>query len=234
MNFTPPTSDHLSRLYYELEKIGARSVGEKKSWPYHITGKEELFCLAADWSRWDPRLLEILVQYEQEQWKDLIPQKIRAIMKKMRTPETIAVITSFVQSSSSDAEELMAFWNYVTEGLQPVEPQFYFFDLYTPGSSFAEQTTKESLTEFKKWGFLGKQRIITDSKTKQTTGTWDQASRFNILKRLFLKWEKLQISDYLEEIHHSISRQQALLDLKSFKAISKGEGRGAFWLPPKN
>ncbi|MDO8494416.1 MAG: hypothetical protein Q7S68_03675 [Deltaproteobacteria bacterium] len=234
MNFTPPTPDHLSRLYYELEKIGARSVGEKKAWPYRITGKEELFCLAADWSRWDPRLLEILVQYAHDRWEDLLPQKLRRIMKKMRTPETVAVITSFVQSRSSEAEELMAFWNYVTNGLQPVEPQFYFFDLYTPGSSFAEQTAKESLLEFKEWGFLGKQRIVIDTKTRETAGTWDQAARQNILKRLFIKEGQLQISDYLEEINYSISRQQALLDLKALKAIPKGEGRGSFWLPPKN
>ncbi len=225
----PPTLSHLSRIYYELGKIGARAVGEKKRWPYAFEKKEELFTLAADLSRFDPRLLEILVQYGKDHWQNLSPQLLRASMKKMEMPQTLGVIASFIQTALPEDKECRLFWNYVTAGLLPVETQFYFRDLYSPGGEQGLQTAKESLAEFKQWGFLGKGSLVIDPATRKTIGTWDQASRLNILRRLLKEKRRLQISEYLEELRFTVSRQQALLDFKLSKAKQKGQGRSAYW-----
>jgi len=216
-------------LYYELGKMGARSVGQKKKWPYRYSQLEGLFTLAAEWSRFDPRLLEVLVQYALDHWKDLNPQRLRALTKKMETPQTMGVIATFVQTANPQDTELILFWNYITEGLKPVESQYYFRDLYLPGSGLAQRAARESLYEFKKWGFLGRERLIIDPTTKKTIGTWDQVARLNILKRLLGNQKKLQISDYLEALKHSISRQQALLDLKASGARQTKGGRSSYW-----
>lgn len=229
MNLVSPTQDHLSRLYYELEKIGARSVGLKKPWPYSFDGKEGLAALAADLSRFDPRLLEILVQYGITHWQDLNPLRLRNCLGKMAAPQTMGVVSSFILAARPRVEELSLFWNYVVSGLKPVEPQFYFRDLYLPGSMFAERAMKESLQEFRRWGFFGRERVVVDPATKKTVGTWDQQARLNILRRIFSRGKRVPISEYLEELRHTITRQQALLDIKKAGARSEGGGRSSFW-----
>ncbi|MDO8643450.1 MAG: hypothetical protein Q7S00_00595 [bacterium] len=230
MKFSAPTTDHLQRFYYELGTKGARSVGAKKKWPYPPLDRENLFCLGSDWSRWDPRLLQILVDFGSQKWSELKPQLLRHLSVSMLTPQTLGVVVSFIKSSDPKNEESILFWNYVTAGLKPVATQFYFRELYLPGSDLAERAAQESLEEFKQWGFLARERVIIDAATRQTVGNWDQASRLNILRRLFKNRGEIQISDYLEEIQESISRQQALLDLKALPADQKGKGRSASWV----
>lgn len=234
MSLIPPTENHLSRLYYELEKIGARSVGLKKPWPYSFSAKEDLFVLAADLSRFDPRLLEVLVQFGLERWEDLNPQWLRSYSKKMAVPQTLGVIAAFAMTAATQERgdpdrEQNFFWDYITAGLSPVEPQFYFRDLYLPGSSMAERAVRESLQEFKQWGFFGRERVIVDPVTKKNVGTWDQESRLNILRRLFSKKKKITIAEYLEELHQTVSRQQALQDFKALGAKQEGGGRSTVW-----
>src|SRR3989338_849893 len=219
-----PTTEHLSRLYYELGQIGARSVGEKFDWPYTLRESEELFALAADWSRWDPRLLEILVYYGMHHWRDLKPQRLRDLMREMETPQTVGVIATFIGIARPDDTESMLFWSYVTKGLVPVSPQFYFYNLHLPGSRLAERTARESLSEFKQWGFLGRERGLIDSATKTAAGTWDASSRMNVLRLLFEQKASIQFSDYLEALAGTLSRQQALLDLKVLPARRHGKG----------
>ena len=230
MKRTAPTPKHLARLYYELGRIGARSVGEKLRWPFGSLTPEALFTLAADWSRWDPRLLEILVQYGIEHWRDLNPQQLREKLRTMEMPQTLGVIASFIQTAKSEESELLFFWNYVVQGIEPAPSQFYFCNLHQPGSPRAERTARESLSEFKQWGFLGLERVITDSKTKKSVGTLPVDSRLNLLRRLFKQKTSIQISDYLEALKNSISRQQALLDLKALPAKQHGKGRSAHWM----
>ena len=58
-----PTEDELARLYYELAKLGATSVGDERPWPYAPQGREQLVVLASQMMRYDARLLSILVQW---------------------------------------------------------------------------------------------------------------------------------------------------------------------------
>lgn len=230
---TAPTLQHLARLYYELGKKGARAVGRKNPWPYQPSGIESLFALGADLSRFDPRLLELLVQWSLSQWKNFKPQQLRQEMKKMETPQTLGVIGAFAKTEKPEDKEMNLFWKYVLEELPPVEPQFYFRDLYLPESTLAQKAVRESLSEFRRWGFFGRQRVMVDPITKKTIGTWEQPERLNLLKRLFAQKKQIQISDYLEAVESSISRQQALLDLKALKAKPYGAGRSAGWRKTK-
>ncbi len=233
MTLAAPSTQELSRLYYELGKIGARAVGAKKSWRYFPKNKESLFSLAADWSRFDPRLLQILVNYALTHWQDLKPQDLRLAMKNMATPQCIGVIASFVLQTKTNDVEFELFWNYVTHGLESVPMQFYYIALYAPGGILAETTATESLKEFKTWGFLGREGVILDSPTRKKIGSWDFSSRLNILKRILSKKNRIQLADYLNELHYSLSRQQALLDFKSLKLKQQGHGRGAYWITNK-
>lgn len=224
----PPSENHLSRLYYELGKVGARSAGSLEDWPCQPESLEELVVIAAEWSRWDPRLMEILVNFSLDHWEKFSPQEIRRLQKKMKTPQALGVLSAFLFSASPQNRELALFWHYVVADLEKVKSQFYFRDLYQSGSLLASVAVKETLLEFADWGFLARERIFIE-KTGKRVGHWDQSARLHILRRLFGRRNQLTLSDYLNEVESGISRQQAMLDFKKLGAILRGKGRGAFW-----
>lgn len=216
-----PTEKHLSRMYYELAKIGANSAGEFAKWPYEFSEKEELLALACDMSRFDPRLVDILVDYFARRWKDVDPRRLRECYKNMQTPQTVAVICEFLKGDIYE-NEAQYFFKYLAAGLKPAEPQFYFHNLYSPGGKLARLAVEESLHEYKKWGFFASER--------PKIGTFDNSSRKNILLRLLASRGTISIGDYLEKLGHSVSRQQALLDIKKLSNVHvEGKGRNARW-----
>lgn len=224
-----PTDDHLSRMYYELSIIGAEGVGEKKRWPYDPRSKEELVALALDMSRFDPRLFGIVVKYFIDRWADLNPLKLRSYYSKMEKPETVGVVCEFFSEVVTDPEALH-FSSYLTSGLKPAEPQFYFHNAYAPAGELARRAVEEGLFEFKKWGFFACERPVIDRAGKKTVGSFDGSSRMNILKELAESNDEIGIGNYLSAVHHSISRQQALLDIKAAGLVPNGKkGRGAKW-----
>lgn len=218
-------------MYFELAKIGANCVGAKANWPYDhpLKNKERLIALASDMSRFDPRLFEILVVFFLNHWAEINPVLLRSCYKEMKWPETVAVICEFLKSAAKD-DELIYFTDYLSSGLKPSTTQFYFHDLYSPGGRLAQIATEEGVYEFKKWGFLSAIRPVIDSKDRKTAGLFDPVSRKNILKRLLTEKNVIGLKDYLKAVHFTITRQQALLDLKnSGFATSTGKGRSAKW-----
>ncbi len=226
---SPPSEKHLSRMYYELSQQGAHCSGEKFPWPYSLKDPEEIFTLGAEMSRYDPRLLGILVEHLCHSWEIFSPQKIRSFYPKMKTPQTVAVIAEFGKSASEDSEARY-FMDYLQRGLKPVPTQLYFKNIYRPGGKLSERAMESSLTQYKKWGFLAREFPTLDVFKKKVIGQMDQDSRLNILRRLLKENESIQLKDYLLAIRHSVTRQQALKDLKSAATLSKkSHGRGACW-----
>lgn len=225
-----PTEKHLSRLYFELAQMGAACVGERLPWPYHPKGREELLCLAADFSRYDPRLITILVRFVREQWRTFNPLLIRSLFTQMRTPQTIAVIAEFVRLQAREDNDLIYFCEYLQRGQGPAPTQFYFHHLYRLGGTLAERAREKPLAEYKRWGFLACEAPIFDEKTRTTTGTLDAPTRRNILKKLLTQQQNIRMSDYLDVLDHTISRQQALIDLKTFAGLEQiGSRKGTRW-----
>lgn len=229
MKMILPSLDDLSRLYFELGQIGARAVGEKKSWQYELNDKESLFFLATQWSRLDPRLLQIVVNYAIDRWRELRAWRLREVMKLSSVPQVVGVVAAFAMAAKPADREMALSWNHVITDMAPIEPQYFFMGVHGPTSPSAIRAAGESLVEFQQWGFLGNERIVIDPMTKRRIGSWTPLARHHVLSRLFAAKEKISISDYLHEIDESISRQQAILDLKRFGAVPHGRGRGAVW-----
>lgn len=229
MLLSVPTTNHLNRAYFELGKIGADCVGVGKPWPYKTQTKEELICLACDMSRFDPRLFEILVRFFIYHWQELNPRTIRIFYKRMQCPQTIAIVCEFVSGALKD-DETAFFIEYLKAGLGPASPQFYFHNLYQPGGNMAQRAVAEGVYEFKKWGFFANERPIIDSEKRTTSGSLDSAARLNILQRIIKEKREIQLGDYLRAIKGSVSRQQALLDIRSSGlVVNIGKGRGSKW-----
>ena len=99
----------------------------------------------------------------------------------------------------------------------------------------AERAIEGGLAEYKRWGFLACERPTIDARSRKTIGSWDKAARINILRRLVEGRSEIRISEYLDALGRSVSRQQALVDLKGMKDLApQGRGRGATWRRVQN
>lgn len=224
-----PTESDLARIYYELSEIGARCVGKKAKWPYSKVNKINLIILAVEMSRYDPRLFDILVEYFVNNWRHINPVKLRELYSSMQTPQVFGVISEFLKSACED-KEVIPYSDYLVSGLKPVSVQFFFHGLYKIGGTLAKRAMEFSLVEYKRWGFLATERPSISGAKDKTIGTLDKVSRINMLRNLLKKKEIITISDYLKLLEHSISRQQALIDLNDCDFIEKfGRGRGSKW-----
>lgn len=220
---------YLSRAYFELGKLGARSVGEKRHWPHRPNSMEELLSICGGMARFDPRLFEVLLQTIVLRWQDIDWLKLRRIVLQSRDPQIFAVIGEFLSSVKSDPEILNCF-RYLTHGMKPVSPQLFYHNLYTPGSRMAQRATDKRLREFEKWGFLASERPSLNADTKETAGTLSRSARLHGLKRLLTANTQVRLQDYLAMLPQPISRQQALADLRTIPGLRrKGHGRGARW-----
>ncbi len=87
-----------------------------------------------------------------------------------------------------------------------------------------------NLKPYNDWGFVGRERPIVDPVTKRAVGRLDAATRRRVAQSLAERPRGFSLADYLHAIDHSVSRQQALADLRATKGVqSYGHGRGARW-----
>lgn len=226
---TIPTESHLSRAYYELAQLGARAAGARRAWPYRPGPPEELLALCADLSRYDPRLLDIMVEFWARTWQDWHPIRLRAAMRTMTCPQCVGVVMEFLTTIHPD-DECRWYGEYLVRGLRPAPSQLYFHHLASPGGPVMERTVMEGLKEFRRWGFIANHRPTIAQANKQTIGHYDSSTRRQLLQRWLREQPRITIREYLHVVHHSISRQQAYLDLQSYSGIRpEGRGRGARW-----
>lgn len=226
----PPTEDELARLYWELAKIGATSVGAERPWPYDPASREQLIVLAGEMLRYDARLLSVLVQWFRASFASLNPLRLRQELTGARFPQALLVALEFAKLEHDD-RELAWFCDYVSAGFQRVEPaERFFIDAEKPGTRGAERNLGRNLAPYARWGFVSQERPIVDPLSKQTVGRYDANTRRRILEALATRHEEFGLADYLSAVDHSISRQQARADLVAFERIrAVGRGPGARW-----
>lgn len=225
-----PTTEELERLYYELARLGAPSVGRKRAWPYRPATHEALLALSGEMLRYDPRLLSILLQLVLKRWRSLNPVALREAMGAMRWPQALLVVFEFAKQATSEPE-LKYFCSYVQAGMSRVEPaERFFIDAERPASRLAARNLGRNLAAYARWGFVGHERPTVDPATKRTLGGYDASTRRRILDSLLERTGGTTLVEYLEAIDHAVSRQQALLDLKAHPQLRvQGHGRGARW-----
>lgn len=225
-----PTERHLERLYHELARLGAPSVGRRSPWPYHPRTTEELLALAGEMLRFDPRLLSILLQWVLEHWRELNPLALRLEMRGMRWPQALAVVAEFAREATRD-EEVHLLLGYLTAGWSRVDPpERFFIEVERPESRIAARRLGRNLRPYARWGFIGVERPVADVTTKRIVGRYDRQTRLRILDRMIERGDEVTMARYLEAVDHAVSRQQAERDLAAHPELELvGRGRGARW-----
>ena len=224
-----PSEQDFIRLYWELSQIGAPAVGDKREWAYAPKTKEALISLSFEMLRYDPRLLTILMIYFLNHWTELNPLILRSLILKIEFPQVVGVVKEFLTDYSSDME-IKYFFEYLSKGLKPVQPQLFFMGLYAVGSERQVRIAQKSLKQYSRWGFLGIERPQVNLSPKETVGSYDIETRSRMALQYLKQHQTMSLKEYLDVLDHCISRQQALYDLKRNKQFKlMGQGRGARW-----
>jgi hypothetical protein len=138
------------------------------------------------------------------------------------------VVLDFARLATADPE-LRRFADYVTADWPRLgTAERFFLDAERPGSRTAERRLGRNLQPYARWGFVGVERPIADLATKRTVGRYDARTRRTILRELAERRGVVTLAEYLAAVDHSITRQQALADLRT-ALVLEGHGRGARW-----
>lgn len=224
-----PNENDLSRLYYELAKLGAPLHGKRVPWPHSPRSAEQLLTIAAGMCRYDARLLTGLVAIFVARFREIHPVRLREAMAQMRAPQTLCVVMEFLKSASNDADA-KHYAAYVQAGFRAMPNSTRFFiDSAMPGSRLSEKQLGRSLVEYSRWGFEATERPASDVYEKTFVGRYDAATRRRMLARYLDAHERITLTEYLRLVDSSLSRQQARQDLLAFGLVASGHGRGSRW-----
>lgn len=227
--FLPLNADESARLYWELARRGAFCDGESRPWKYEDFTEEELHVLAILQSRYDPRLMAILVDYFQKPLS-LDPLRFKHLLRQYQALGPAAVIGEFVLSHEI-SQEVRDLFQFLAAGMRSVPTQLYYRGLYPLAGVKMREAVDRPLWAFKKWGFLASDPpFLKERKSGKRVFLFDLPSRLEILRTLSKNRERFRLQDYLRGVGFSISRQQALKDLKAASWIRKrGKGKGTYY-----
>jgi hypothetical protein len=178
--------------------------------------------LYSEWSRFDPRLGEILVEYLKKNWSSLNPILLRDINTSSPWPQALAVILEHVIHLEILQPKLFKFFKaLVLEGIEPIKYQAFTIGVFKPGGKEIKSSAINPHPFFEKWGFYEANPFFSKISDVKSTTLLDKDVRKSILKALLSRRKEVTVNDYLGACRHAIHRRQAERDLNNFFKLKK-------------
>lgn len=180
--------------------------------------------LFTQWSRFDPRLGEILVSHFARFWREYNPLEISKLNQLQPWPAALGVLLEFCERSLkiSQVKDMKSFclWkDLILEEVSLAPEEQYFIGLRKLAGKLMFQDVRGSLQEYRKWGFLGREVLLNKAQaihlsTSSPPGRLSPKVRKQILEDLLEAQPEITVNDYLQATQFLISRRQAERDLK--------------------
>lgn len=223
----PADARELARLYHELAAIGARVEGRRYPWRFGKPSPEELIVLAAQASRHDARLLWAAVELLTREYARLNPLELRRAAQRARWPAALGVVLEFARRAAR-SEELDQYAEFVTAPIAPARGERFFLGAHAFGGAQARRDAEESLAEYKRWGYLGREEPFSKELGVAAHGTLGRPERMNLLRRLAERRGDVTFAEYFAALRGRVSPRQASRDLRDAPFLEKeGRTRGA-------
>jgi hypothetical protein len=223
----PRDERELARLYHELAAIGARVEGRRHRWRFGTPSPEETVVLAAQAARHDARLLWVVVELLARDWGRLNPLALRRAAQRARWPAALGVALEFARRAAR-SEELDDVARFVTAPLAPARGERFFLGAHAFGGAQARRDAEESLAEYKRWGYLGREEPFSKELGTGARGTIGRRERMNLLRRLAERRGEVTFPEYFAALRGRISPRQASRDLRDAPFLEReGRTRGA-------
>ena len=230
--YLPQLAD-LEKAYFHFQSASKRNLQANP------VQECELFALYSQWTRFDSRLGEICVDYLATHWKNLNPLQLRNAFLTQPWKAVFGVLTEFTEirlMANSELSLFKAWKSLVLDGVEKANwEQFFIGKRRIAGNSMLEDA-QFAIEEYKKWGYLSREVLITKSsvtvappdRCNAKKFSYSIATRKQILKKLLEFHPRITTGQYLDAIGQSISKRQAERDLSAsgiLKLVGKTKGR---------
>ncbi len=230
VTLVPREEEELTRLYHELAAVGARAEGRRTPWRLGRPSPEELVVLGAQAARHDPRLLWVVVELLARAYDRFDPLKLRRAAVRARWPAALALALEFARRAraSSELDDYAAF---VTSPIAPADGERFFLGTRALGGAHSRRDAEESLAEYKRWGYLGREEPFSKELGTAARGTLAPPERLNLLRRLAERGGAITLAEYRTALEGRTSARQASRDLAAAPFLRReGRTRGARWV----
>jgi hypothetical protein len=226
-------ADVLAATYAFLGSVGGRAAGDASQVSLLPGAAEDRLALAMELSRFDPRLLGVVVDVIARSWRSFDPVALRAAIHRLPTPAVAGVVAGFAASLPGERDR-SHFLAWLVDGLQPAPLQLYFIGIHAPGGRLVGLAAERPHVEYLRWGFLARERpFAKDAQIERRAGRYPAATRRRILLDLLGGGRSISLGDYLDAVERCVSRQQALADIRTIPdVVRKGHGRGTRYRLP--
>ncbi len=188
--------------------------------------------LYSQWSRLDPRLAELIVEYLFSAWKSIDPMALRRALLQLPWAAAFAALCEFVliriESESEDSRLFHKWADLICEGFPCGSDEQFFIGLRQIGGKEMELDARFPLHAYQKWGYLARENLVH----RQARAGFSKATRLNILEDLMARLPRIRTQDYVQALEGSVSDRQAQRDLEqcpSLKAV--GHTRARYFVP---
>lgn len=193
--------------------------------------------LWSQWTRLDPRLGEILIEYISKFWQKQNPIVLNKYLKLYPWPSVFGVLTEQVpfyhlqnpQKKNWNKKLFLNWAKCVMTDIPAAEDEQFFIGLYKAGGRKMLEECLYSIKPYRKWGYFAKDLLINKvQSSKKTLISFKQRSV--IIEELLKSHETFTVKDYLEKVDFQIHPRQAQRDLKNYKQIqSFGHTKGKYY-----
>ncbi|HET8539181.1 MAG TPA: hypothetical protein VFL83_04855 [Anaeromyxobacter sp.] len=226
----PRDAPEVSRLFHELGAIGARVEGRRLPWSLGRPSPEEVLVLAAQAARHEPRLLWAVVELLARSYDRFDALALRRAALRARWPAAVGLALEFARRAAR-SEELDDWARFVAARLPAARGERFFLGTHAFAGAQARRDAEESLAEYKRWGYLGREEPFAKELGGVARGTLGPAERANLLRRLAERQGSVTLRDYLAALKGKASARQAQRDLASAAFLQRrGRTRGARWV----
>lgn len=200
-----PSNAELEKAYLDLRVRIVPAAREAK-----------LLALYAQWTRFDPRLSEILIFYVTQYWKDISPVKLNEEIHHQPWPAALGVALEMARELTV-SDPLFDRWKACAlAGVQAASNEQFFIGLRAIGGRQMQLDARFSLKPYRRWGYLGREILLNKAMSRgrlQKTLIPIELRRAAI-KELMKERNRISVKDYKAYLGGMISDRQAERDLR--------------------
>ena len=182
--------------------------------------------LWSQWTRLDPRLGEILIEYLSKFWQKHNPVEINQQLKQKVWPAVFGVLleqvpfycSQYLKNRKWDKKLFFHWSKCAMTHISPAKNEQFFIGLYKAGGQLVKEECFYAIKPYRQWGYFSKDLLINKALPPKKT-LISVSQRKAIINELLKSHKRITIRDYLEKINFQIHRRQAQRDLKNYKQL---------------
>ena len=189
--------------------------------------------LWSQWTRFDPRLAEQIVQNIACHWRAISPLELNTALRDQPWPAAAAVLIEqagcFSVAPNKHAE-FRRWKNCVLWDVAPASDEQFFIGLRAFAGDAMRDDACLALRPYRVWGYLGRDVLVNKAPLGGKTLV-SATTRRQTLNKLIQRQPRLRVRDYISALGGWVSARQAELDLAAHPRLrAMGRTKARYYL----